>query len=433
MNSPIDLLFDRLRTLAATDTERKLGPLLGLRDAIDAYEGALRYECERQLVERFDEFVVERDEGVEPTLARANVGAALHAALTWFSSEEPVGIAASHEPEPFGVAENEAPPELPGAGEVVDAPAVENPPMCSQALSPADLEAYFDQLRRTPAEPVADPRQARATERQTLRDLLDRVGDVPDLTGDVVVIEELETIERVSDDTTLARWDALGEVVLHSWLTMLVARLRALRERIDVGSSLHQRHRLVINRLPAYQKTREAKRFVNGMAKAHGPKHATWTDDARSALAELRGDADDAIEGPASAGARGPRRSATRAPAKHVEWAYRSVVATMRILLFGGTPREDARQNIESSLGIRELTWPVSERPRQLSALLEGLPRFDIILVNRLVNHKESTALVAAAKAQGKPFRVIDSYGVDTVRRALTELLDARGEAAQAS
>lgn len=429
MNSPIDLLFERLRTLAATDTERKLGPLLGLRDAIDAYEGALRYECERQLVERFDEFAVERDEGVEPTLARANVGAALHAALAWFSSDEPVGIPASHEPEPLGVAENEAPPELPGAGEAVDAPAVENPPMCSQALSPADLEAYFDQLRSTPPEPVADPRQARATERQTLRDLLDRVGEIPDLTGDVAVIEELEKIEGVSDDATLARWDALGEVVLHSWLTMLVARLRALRERIDVGSRLHQRHKLVINRLPAYRTARGMKAFVNGMAKTHGPEFGTWVEDARRALADLRGDTDDRIDEPASERPTGKRRSAPRGPAKRVEWSYRSLVATKHVLLFGGTPREEARRNIQESLGIGELSWPDSDRPRQLSALIEGIARFDIVLVTRFVGHKESTALVAAAKAQGKPFRVVDSYGVETIRRVLTDLLVAPDEA----
>lgn len=264
INSPIDFLFEKLRTLAATDTERKLGPLLGLRDAIDAYEGALRYECERELVERFDEFAVERDEGVEPTLARANVGAALHTALAWFWSEEPVAIGASHEPEPFWVAETEPHPELPGAGEGDDAPAVENPPMCSQALS----------------------RTARAM-----------------------------------------------------------------------------------------------KGFVNGMAKTHGSKLGTWSEDARRALADLRGDTDDRIDEPASERPTGKRRSALRVPAKHVEWSYRSLVATKHVLRFGGTPREEARRNIQESLGIGELSWPDSDRPRQLSALIEGIARFDIVLV----------------------------------------------------
>lgn len=429
MNSPINALSEKLRTLAVTETTRKLGPLIELRHAIDAYEEALGYETERQLVERFDDIGIELGERIAPTLAQENVGVALHAALAWLSRGEPVGVGTSHEPEPFGVAQNEA-AELPGVGEGDDAPAaVESPAMCSQALSPSQLEAYFDQLRRTPAEPVADPRQARATERQALRDLLDRVGEVPDLTGDVAVIEELETIEGVTDDTTLARWDALGEVVLHAWLTMLVARLRALRERIDLGSPLHVRHKLVINRLPAYRTARGMKGFVNGMAKTHGPKFGTWVEDARRALVDLRGDTDDRIDEPPSERPTGKRRSAPRGPAKHVEWSYRSVVATKHILLFGGTPREEARRNIQESLGIGELSWPDSDRPRQLAALVEGIARFDIVLVTRFVGHKESTALVAAAKAQGKPFRVVDSYGVETIRRVLTDLLVAPDEA----
>lgn len=430
MNSPIDFLFEKLRTLAVTDTERKLGPLPSLRDAIDAYEGALRHECERQFVERYDDIGIELGGRIAPTLARENVVVALHAALSWFAPEEPVVIGTHHDPEPFGAAAAESHVEPPDVAEDADAPAaVENPAMCSQALSPSQLEAYFNQLRRTPAEPVADRRQTRATERQTLRDLLARVGEVPDLTGDVAVIEELETIESVADDTTLARWDALGDVVLHSWLTMLVARLRALRERIDLGSPLHVRHKLVINRLPAYRTARGMKGFVNGMAKTHGPKFGTWVEDARRALADLRGDTDDRIDEPASERPTGKRRSAPRGPAKHVEWSYRSVVATKHILLFGGTPREDARRNIQETLGIGELTWPDSDRPRQLAALVEGIARFDIVLVTRFVGHKESTALVAAAKAQGKPFRVVDSYGVETIRRVLTDLLVAPDEA----
>jgi hypothetical protein len=427
MTSPNDLLFEKLRMLAVAHTETKLGPLLALRDAIDAYERALRHESEREIVERFDELAVDLGDGFDSTLARANVGTALHAALAWFSPDEPVGLAASDEPEPSRVAENEADPGV-GGGDGAQA-GDENPPVCSQALSPAAITAFFDQLRSTPAAPPEDRRQARATERQTLRDLLDRVGEIPDLTGDVAVIEELERIEEVSDDTIRARWDALGDQVLQSWLTMLVARLRALRDRIDVGSSLHQRHKLVINRLPAYRTARAMNGFINGMAKTHAPKFGTWVEDARRALADLRGSTDDRIDDPASERPMGKRRSAPLRPAKHVQWSYRSVVATKHILLFGGTSREEARRNIQESLGIGELSWLESDRPRQLSALLDGLARYDLVLVNRFVGHKESTALVAAAKAQGKPFRVVDSYGVDTIRRVLTELLATADEA----
>jgi hypothetical protein len=102
----------------------------------------------------------------------------------------------------------------------------------------------------------------------------------------------------------------------------------------------------------------------------------------------------------------------------------------MRILLFGGEPREEARQNLQRVLGIGALEWPESGKPRRVDALATSIAngKHDVMLVLRgFVAHAESKRLVEAAKQHGTPFAFVDSgYGTVAVREALEVALQGR-------
>lgn len=88
--------------------------------------------------------------------------------------------------------------------------------------------------------------------------------------------EELSRIDEVSDPAQMPIWNSLTANVTCSFLTMLVARARAVAEI----TTQTDRWKSIFSRFPAYAKSRPTG-WINGLMVAHGPKTGTWTEDAR--------------------------------------------------------------------------------------------------------------------------------------------------------
>lgn len=481
--SKLDALRDQLHALATARAHDRFGPLADVRRALDAYEDMLARHEEDALVQSVV-VAVGLERGADtPDLvpARSALQEALTSALAWLRSEpdasvtediaqQPRDRSTTDEPAPtpdvrppavppgaHRLATEEAPSaELtaPTEGETLgtvheSSPALEAPPADlphdvpipaptapsvervtaepAKPVSKSDLDQWLLELQRGTHKPAVSPqREPIMHEREIIRALLESVGEVPDLNTTVAVIDELERLDEATEERHWARWNKLQPDNLWAWLTMLVGRMRTLRDKVDSGSDLHRRHTTVIRRLPAYAATAISRRHVNGMAKDHWPAARSWADDARAALEDLKKAV--TYPTPLPPAPKKPKDE-KRAPDADspLDWAYRNEVAAMRVLLFGGSPREESRKKIQEDLGIGALSWRANKKPRQLTALVESIGQgtYDIVLVNRFVSHKESTRLLEAAKAAGRPARMIDSYGVETVKQALIEVLDA--------
>ena len=101
----------------------------------------------------------------------------------------------------------------------------------------------------------------------------------------------------------------------------------------------------------------------------------------------------------------------------------RDRVAGMRIVMYGGSPREEARENLERRPGIGTLEWPESDKQGRIDAIVESVEAgtIDVLLVlGGLVNHKESVPLIAAPRRSGTPYAVVETgYGIGAVRGAM--------------
>jgi hypothetical protein len=171
------------------------------------------------------------------------------------------------------------------------------------------------------------------------------------------------------------------------------------------------------------------------MSPEHNPQGATWTVDAAEYFTELRElaglDRVDAktvatpprkkrrdVDAAVTDAAEGPRR---------VDPALRARCSGLRTLLFGGTPREDARVTLEAELGFAELNWPESDKPRRLDGIVGSIVRghYDLVLVTRLVHHAESNRIVEAARDAGTPYAFVETgYGLEAVSQAALAALD---------
>jgi hypothetical protein len=434
MTSPLDSLHELLRSEAAEATHQRLDALVALRRALDEVEAWVRDEVERGIVarvaggDRAPGRVAPASE--EPRLPRVldELEVQLRSAIAWLSeerarqapTESPTGLEdvaeATIETEPLGTT-------------LADEVVISTP---STRPTQAEIRSFFDgHAQRAASARPPRPAQPLPSERATLRTLLEEVGPVPDLRSDVAVLEELENLEQLTEDERTARWDRLEEAHLQPWLTLLVARLRALKQHLDRGSAKHAQHTLIINRLPSYRARRGLRFHVNGMDKRHEPTETTWHADAADAYETLLSLAR-APESPASPAP--PSRASARSeapPPTHADPAASEPAKPARtndpaahpksgrVVLFGGDAREPARRKLEQALHLAELRWEKGKRPRQLDALLKRLPTLDAVLITRFVAHKESQRIVETAKAAGVPFRVISSYGLESVREAL--------------
>jgi len=260
------------------------------------------------------------------------------------------------------------------------------------------------------------------------------------LTSDVDMIDEMDALDEISAGDERARWEKLSRDQQRLWLAHLVARARHLKERSALNASIKGRLREVIVRFPEFAAAVRPG-HVNGMRIDHEPAHGSWQRDVDATYDELVAE----VEEPRTATADDERPSARKSrPSKDVDadpepvdWKYREHASSMRIVMFGGSRREDARANIETALGIGTLEWAEGDKPRRVDALASAIARgsFDVFLLLRsFVHHKDADKLIAAAKSAAMPFAIVESgYGVEAIRSAIETALGAQHEPARDS
>jgi hypothetical protein len=301
----------------------------------------------------------------------------------------------------------------------------------SVPLSKEEVRAYFETLAAAPVPASPRPSSSWERERDVLSALLEQAGPIVDLRTDASSIEELDMLDAITADTT--PWTDLSRSVQHLWLSFLVARARRLKDWIAVNySPAKKRMHDIIVRLPTFaHEARPA--HVNGMRSDHVPTRSSWEADASAYLEELRALVCPELAVPSATVpiARTPpkKKSRERQDPVGLDWPLRERVRGMRMVLFGGEPREEARQNLERVLGIGALEWPESNKPRRLDALVGSIAsgKHDVVLVlRRFVDHAQSAKLIDAARAHGTPYALVDTgYGVAQVRQAIEAALDA--------
>lgn len=296
-------------------------------------------------------------------------------------------------------------------------------------------------LRKTPpARPSLTANDERLRQRNVLRALVSRVGKPRSLDTDVDMIDEMDALDEISAGEERSRWEKLSRDQQRLWLSHLVARARNLKERSALNASIKGRLRDVIVRFPEFAASARPG-HVNGMKLDHEPEHGSWERDVDATYEELLGEVEErrsAIEDDERPSTRKSRPSKVTEPSPEpIDWKYRDRAATMRVVMFGGSRREDARANIETALGIGTLEWAEGDKPRRVDALAAAVARgsFDVFLLLRsFVHHKDADKLIAAAKSAGTPFAIVESgYGVDAIRAAIESALDAHEQRARDS
>lgn len=267
-----------------------------------------------------------------------------------------------------------------------------------------------------------------------LHELMDAVRPPRALDTTVNVIEEVEALDDIATDERQQQWARLPKSAQQLWLSTLVARTRALKALPSATPEVKARVKTIIGRYPAWAKE-HMPGHVNGMRVMHEPLRGSWTQDARDswdALADLLGDEPLSHRAPAST--RKPRRE------KHDDggdgagvdeaWPLLGLVRGRRAVMLGGDPREPNRERLERALQIASLEWPPIDGPRKVQAVVERIRRraYDLVLVLQpFVAHKESDAIVEAAKSTTTPWALAEGYGVTAVKLALERFLGGHG------
>lgn len=445
---PLSETFDLVRGQLEAQVRDQMGPFGPLLDAVHAYEETLRGELEARLSGRLAEaagLVATPRVSSRADLARAAALEALRVALASLEGatsappveEAPTAASDETSDEVSGLVATDPPQEPEPASSPRPSPRVvvpEDRPSSPKALTAEEIRAQLAQLASSPRPAVPSVQEGRARERQVLGRLLEQAGPPPELRlGDAAVEDEVDLLSKLSETSEHARWNALGMDTVTHWLAMLVARGRTVRDAVDPKSYTYKVFREAINRLPTYASTRPTG-FINGMTPKHMPQHGSWRDDALFHMRELRRVAYPGGEAPApppvvveKAPAAAPAKAKEKEKTEKevLEWAHRTKVSDMDVLIFGGTPREEARANVERTLGIGELSWPDSDKPRKLDAIVERIRAGKVgavLILTSYVSHKENDRLVEAARASGTPYALVrGGYGVDAVRRGLEE------------
>lgn len=117
-------------------------------------------------------------------------------------------------------------------------------------------------------------------------------------------------------------------------------------------------------------------------------------------------------------------------PGPALEWPHWQVVRDRRVIILGGSPREQARARIERAFAMGELTWVQVDQHKQLDSLAQRIRSGGLdllILLQSFASHKASDKLVEACRDGGVPFVPIEhGYGVARIQRAIEEHVGGR-------
>jgi hypothetical protein len=141
-------------------------------------------------------------------------------------------------------------------------------------------DAADSSMRRRPTPPPREAnRPADAEQRALLRDLMLAVGEPRDLANDAGLIHEVEALEAATQLSEQERWRTLTRDLQRSWLSMMVARTRGLKERIPLPPGMWGRINQILIRYPVFAKS-AAPGHVNGLQAAHKAEDGSWRADA---------------------------------------------------------------------------------------------------------------------------------------------------------
>jgi hypothetical protein len=261
-----------------------------------------------------------------------------------------------------------------------------------------------------------------------LHKLMDAMGPPQNLETSVGIIEEADALDDIATDDKQELWARLPRSVQQLWLSMLVARTRALKDLQSATPEVKARVKVIIGRYPGWAKT-HAPGHVNGLQVKHVPEHGTWAQDAHhqwDALNALLGE--DLVVRAPDPHKKKAKRPATGDDVPEIEstWRLLPSVRGRKAIILGGDPREPNRERLERAFQLASLDWPPVEGPRKVDAIVERIHggTYDIVLVLQpYVAHKQSNAIIEAAKDASVPWALVEGYGVSAVKLGLERFL----------
>jgi hypothetical protein len=264
-----------------------------------------------------------------------------------------------------------------------------------------------------------------------LHALMETLGPPRSLETSVNVVEEADALDDIAGDGKRELWVRLPKNTQQLWLSVLVARTRALKELPSATPEMKARVKEIIGRYPPWAKE-HAPGHVNGMQIKHGPVLGSWAQDARHLWGALTDSLGDEVVVRASLSA---KKKAKRTehdddddarPEIDPAWALLPMVHGRRAIVVGGDPREPNRERLERAFQFASLEWPPVDGPRKVDAIVERIRRgtYDIVLVLQpFVAHKQSNAIIEAAKETAVPWALVQSYGIAAVKLGLERFL----------
>jgi hypothetical protein len=262
-----------------------------------------------------------------------------------------------------------------------------------------------------------------------LHELMEALGPPRPLDSSIDLIEEADALDAVGSPDRQAQWARLPRNAQQAWLSMLVARTRALKELPSASDATKARVKQIIGRYPPWAKT-HGPGHVNGMQVKHAPVHGSWAHDARDAWEALDDLLGEELEPPSSVV---PKKKAKRTSTEDVDepdiepgWRVLPLVRGRTAILLGGDPREPNRERLERAFQLASLEWPSIEGPRKVEAAVERIRKGAygmVLLLTPFVFHKQSNPIIEAAKDAGVAWALVEGYGVGAVKHGLERFL----------
>jgi len=272
--------------------------------------------------------------------------------------------------------------------------------------------------------------------------LLDQMGPPPE--GAMAPPERTQELERLQQAVSEDALRALRQVPndeQRTYLRLVTARLNALREAPDRDVLSRERVRRLLSAIRDYT-AEHRPGTVHGLASAHEPKAGSWQADAAHLWRLLAGDEQRPEPRSRPAAAKRRRRLDDElddedrgvAHAPPDEWPLWSSVRDRTVLMVGGNPREDARERVQRTFGMRSLEW-IADEPRKAQSAEARIAAagYDLVLVLlRFVSHTTAERLARACNASQVAYAAVEhGYGVAAVRRSLEQFLLPRAAAAR--
>jgi hypothetical protein len=149
----------------------------------------------------------------------------------------------------------------------------------AEATATGGPDSVDSTRRRTPPPQREASRLEAAEQRALLRDLMLAVGEPRDLVADAGLVHEIEALEAATQLTEQERWKSLSRELQRTWLSMMVARTRGLKERIPLPPGMWGRINQILIRYPVFAKS-VTPGHVNGLQAAHKAEGKGWRADA---------------------------------------------------------------------------------------------------------------------------------------------------------